>query len=394
MLTSFRSFPFRKTAHLSRRLNRLFTVLAFESSADDTCVAVVTSDRQILSNVVIRQNDLVERFGGINPGAAVMAHQANLPIAAKRALTEAKIDISNVHGIAFTRGPGMGVCLSTTLNAAKTLAAVFDKPLVGVHHMQAHALTALLTTPTHKPNGEINPAYPRFPYLTLLVSGGHTQIVLAKSVKSFRIMATTLDESIGRTIDKVSRILQIEWANMSPGSALEKFCLRPEKGILPDIFIPFTPVMPGRLAFSYSAVHSHVDRLLALNGGIESFTSANKLAVARIFQNAAFIQLEEKLKLALGDCEKQGIKINHLVVSGGVASNALLRERLRACVTVSPTNSSVETVFPPIQLCTDNAAMVGWASMHRFLAGDYDEYTINPRPKWSLEELENDSQRS
>ncbi|KAJ4001719.1 Gcp-like domain-containing protein [Lentinula boryana] len=386
MLTSIRSLPFRKTAHL--HLSRLFTVLAFESSADDTCAAVVTSDRQILSNVVIRQNDLVQRYGGIHPGAAVLAHQANLPIAAKRALTEAKIDLSDVNGIAFTRGPGMGVCLAVTVNAAKTLAAVLNKPIVGVHHMQAHALTALLTTPTHKPNGEPNPAYPRFPYLTLLVSGGHTQIVLAKSVNSFEIMATTLDESIGRTIDKVSRLLQIEWANMSPGSALEKFCLRPEESILPDTFVPFTPVMPRRLAFSYSALHSHVDRLLKLNGGVEKFSFANKLAIARVFQNAAFGQLEEKLGLALVECEKQGIKVGHLVVSGGVASNMLLRERLNACLRAFPTSLSVQAVFPPVQLCTDNAAMVGWASMHRFLAGNHDEYTINPRSKWSIEDLE------
>ncbi|KAJ4482234.1 Gcp-like domain-containing protein [Lentinula aciculospora] len=387
MLTSFRSFPFRNIPH---SLNRFFTVLAFESSADDTCAAVVTSDRQILSNVVIRQNDLVERYGGINPAAAVLAHQANLPIAAKRALTEANINMSDVDGIAFTRGPGMGVCLSTTLNAAKTLAATLDKPLVGVHHMQAHALTALLTTPTHKPNGQMNAAYPRFPYLTLLVSGGHTQIVLAKSVNSFGIMATTLDESIGRTIDKVSRILQIEWANMSPGSALEKFCLRPEEDIPTDKFVPFTPVMPGRLAFSYSALHSHVDRVVKLNGGIENFTFANKLALARIFQNAAFGQLEEKLRLAVEDCEKRGIKVGHLVVSGGVASNMSLRERLKASLAVS-NNTSIEAVFPPIQLCTDNAAMVGWASMHRFLAGDHDDYTINPRSKWSIEDLETES---
>ncbi|KAJ3747362.1 Gcp-like domain-containing protein [Lentinula detonsa] len=387
MLTSIRSLPFRRTAH-HLHLSRLFTVLAFESSADDTCAAVVTSDRQILSNVVIRQNDLVQRYGGIHPGAAVLAHQANLPLAAKRALAEAKVDLSDVDGIAFTRGPGMGVCLAVTLNAAKTLAAVLNKPIVGVHHMQAHALTALLTTPTHKPNGEPNPAYPRFPYLTLLVSGGHTQIVLAKSVNSFDIMATTLDESIGRTIDKVSRLLQIEWANMSPGSALEKFCLRPEEGILPDMFVPFTPVMPRRLAFSYSALHSHVDRLLDLNGGVENFSFANKLAIARVFQNAAFGQLEEKLGLALVDCEKQDIKVGHLVVSGGVASNMLLRERLNACLKAFPTSSSVEAVFPPVQLCTDNAAMVGWASMPRFLAGNHDEYTINPRSKWSIEDLE------
>ncbi|KAJ3844069.1 Gcp-like domain-containing protein [Lentinula raphanica] len=387
-LNSIRSRLFQRTA-CNLLLSRRFTVLAFESSADDTCAAVVTSDRQILSNVVIRQSDLVQKWGGINPAAAVLAHQANMPIAARRALTEAKIDMSNVDGIAFTRGPGMGVCLSVALNAAKTLAAVHNKPLIGVHHMQAHALTALLTTPMHQPDGKLNPAFPRFPYLTLLVSGGHTQIVLAKSINSFRIMATTLDESIGRTIDKVSRLLQIEWGSMSPGSALENFCRQPEEGVLPEIFVPFNPVMPGRLAFSYSALHSHVDRILDLNGGMENFSLANRLAVARIFQNAAFGQIEEKLKLALEDCKRHNIEVGHLVIGGGVASNSLLRERLNACLISCSTDSRVEAVFPPIQLCTDNAAMIGWASMHRFLAGEHDDYTINPRSKWSIEDLEN-----
>ena len=173
----------------------------------------------------------------------------------------------------------------------------------------------------------MNTGYPVFPYLALLVSGGHTQIVLVRSVTSFRILATTLDESIGRAIDKVSRNLRIDWAGMSPGSALEKFCLRPEDGVFPDGYIPFTTPIPGRLAFSYSALHSHVDRILESVGGVEKLTIANKLAIARAFQSAAFEHLEQKLRLALKECAKQGIEIGHLVVGGGVASNTLLRER-------------------------------------------------------------------
>ncbi|KAF9077562.1 glycoprotease [Rhodocollybia butyracea] len=383
--------PSRLPSQLNSRIKRLFTVLAFESSADDTCVAVVTSDRRILSNVVIRQNDLVQKHGGINPAAAAHAHQANLPIAVRQALKEANLGISNIDGIAFTRGPGMGVCLAATLNAAKTLAAVHDKPLVGVHHMQAHTLTALLTTPTHNFTGEPNPAYPRFPYLTLLVSGGHTQIVLANSINSFRIMATTLDESIGRCIDKVSRLLQIEWAGLSPGAALEKFCLEPEDGLVPDAFLPFPVIMPRKFTFSFSGLHSYVDILLERSGGIEKLTRANRLAVARAFQQAAVEQLEEKLALALRECERQDIKVGHLVVSGGVASNMFLRERLKACLSTHAT-WPIQAVFPPIQFCTDNAAMVGWASMHRFLAGDHDDYTVNPRAKWSIEDLETEPQ--
>ncbi|THV06781.1 peptidase M22, glycoprotease [Dendrothele bispora CBS 962.96] len=364
-----------------RLFRRPLTILAFESSADDTCAAVLTSTRKILSNVVIKQHEVHESWGGIHPAAAVMAHQRNMPIAAKRALTEAGLDISQVDGIAFTRGPGIGGCLGVSCNAAKTLAAVHNKPVVGVHHMQAHALTPLLTS---------WPDVPSFPFLTFLVSGGHTLLVLAESLTSFKIIATTRDESIGRTFDKVSRMLELSWDGIGPGAALERFCAGPEQGSLPDGFYPFPRPMPGQLAFSYASLHSHVERYLHFNGGIESVSLPSKLAIARSFQLAAFSQLEDKLLLALQWCANKSLDVRHLVVSGGVASNTLLRERLNACLKNAPTPLSV--IFPPPSLCTDNAVMIAWASMHRFLAHDYDDYSINPRAKWSIEELHDKSE--
>ncbi|KAK7472897.1 Mitochondrial tRNAs modification protein, variant 2 [Stygiomarasmius scandens] len=282
-----------------------------------------------------------ENWGGIHPAAAVMAHQRNMPFAAKRALDEAGINISQVDGIAFTRGPGIGGCLGVSCNAAKTLAAVHSKPIVGVHHMQAHALTPLLTS---------WPDIPSFPFLTLLVSGGHTLVVLVKSLTSFKILATTRDESIGRTFDKVSRMLQLSWDGIGPGAALERFCANPEQGSLPDGFSPFPRPMHGQLAFSYASLHSHVERYLHFNGGIEAVTLPSKLAIARNFQLAAFSQLEDKLQLALQWCANQSLDIRHLVVSGGVASNSLLRERLNACL--EKASSPVSVIFPPPSLCT------------------------------------------
>ncbi|KAL1945590.1 hypothetical protein VTO73DRAFT_1592 [Trametes versicolor] len=173
---------------------RAFTVLALESSADDTCAAVVTSDRKVLSNVVISQQAFLEEYGGIHPFIALHAHQRNMPGAVQRALREADMSVNDVDGIAFTLGPGIPGCLSVCGNAARSLAAALNKPLVGVHHMQAHALT-----PSSRP---------QFPFLTILVSGGHTLLLLASSPKSFRILATSLDESIGSAYDKVARPLR------------------------------------------------------------------------------------------------------------------------------------------------------------------------------------------
>ncbi|KAK0193506.1 glycoprotease [Armillaria mellea] len=336
------------------RLFKTFTVLAFESSADDTCAAVVTSDHQILSNVVIKQHHLNEKWGGIHPAAAVMEHQANMPLAAKRALSEANLDMSGIDGIAFTRGPGMGICLSVACNAAKTLAAVTGKPLVGVHHM-----------------------------IHLLISGGHTLLLLANSVDSFRILATTRDESIGRTFDKVTRELGLGWA----GPSLEKFCNQDIESKTPRDFTPFSNAMPGEMGFSYSGYHSQVERFVHRRGGVENIAPEEKVAVARAFQEAVVDHLESKLMLGIKQCFRDNIPIKHVIISGGVASNSYLRARLTRMLSNPPINGGLTLQYPPPSLCTDNAVMVAWASMHRFLAGDHDDFSLNPVTKWSIETL-------
>ncbi|KAI0666713.1 glycoprotease [Trametes maxima] len=389
-----RSLPFRlsRPSSVTRALRygsprRRFTVLALESSADDTCAAVVTSDRQILSNVVVNQQAFLEEYGGIHPFVALHAHQRNVPGAIRRALNEANLTVNEIDGIAFTRGPGIPGCLSVCGNAARSLAAALNKPLVGVHHMQAHALTPMLTS---------QPAdRPEFPFLTILVSGGHTLLLLATSPTAFRILATTLDESIGNAFDKAARMLGIPFGGTAPGAALERFCASKDLDgesnsggeEVPEIHMPRP--MPGRLAFSYTGLHSTVERFLdARRGELDART---RLGLARSFQRAAVAQLEAKLVLGMRLCVREGVRVRSLVVSGGVASNRYLRERLRACLDAESPEERVELVFPPPLLCTDNAVMIAWAAMNRFLAGDTDEYSIESRPKWSLEELEETS---
>ncbi|KAG5646284.1 hypothetical protein DXG03_003880 [Asterophora parasitica] len=294
---------------------------------------------------------------------AIQAHQRNMPFAVQRALSEANVDIrKDIDGIAFTRGPGIGGCLSVGSNAAKTLAASLNLPIVGVHHMQAHALTALLTSST-------NP--PQFPFLTLLVSGGHTLLLLATSLTSFRILATTPDESIGRAFDKVSRMLELTWTALGPGAALEQFCAsKPEAVDVQADLPPFPRPLRGHLGFSYSSLHSYVERYITSQGGLRNVDEPTRLALARGFQTAAVDQLEEKLLLAFKWCKEHGVDVRDVVVSGGVASNTYLRERLAKCLEKVDGAQSV-----------DNAVMIGWASMHRFLAGDHDDYSIDLRAK-------------
>ncbi|KAF6760031.1 glycoprotease [Ephemerocybe angulata] len=368
----------RATTTLSRlRSSRFFTVLAIESSADDTCAAVVTSDRKILSNVVIKQLSLHEKYGGIEPMTAIQAHQRNLPFAVSRALREAGTDIvKDIDGIAFTRGPGMPGCLSVGMNGAKTMAAALNKPIVGVHHMQGHALTPLLTSDEAD--------LPQFPFLTLLVSGGHTLLLLAESNVKFNILINTVDQAVGRVIDKVSTLLQIPWTPLGPGDALEKYCQDVPETALISLG---NSIMRGRRDFSFSGLHSQIELYLKDNGGIEALDDAQRRAIAFSFQYNAFAQLEDKIKLALQSCEMQSIAINHLVVSGGVASNQYLRQRLSACLKEYSPERDIGLVFPPPKYCTDNAVMIAWASMPRFLAGDSDDYGVGLQPKWSIEDL-------
>ncbi|KAF8257944.1 glycoprotease [Lactarius quietus] len=355
---------------------RLFTVLALESSADDTCAAIVTSSGQILSNVVVKQNRIHEGYGGIHPYKAVQAHQQNMPGAVLRALRDANLAAAQVDGIAFTRGPGMTGCLGVGSSAAKTLAAALNKPLVGVHHMRAHALTPTLTSASNPPT---------FPFLTLLVSGGHTLLVLASSVSQFRILATTQDESIGRVFDKVARMLVLPWSAKGLGASLEAFvAASPCK----DDLGPLMPrTMPGTLGFSFSGLHSAVERFVTARGGGAALDVSTRHALASAFQRAAVGQLEDKVLLALKWCHEQDLGVKHLVVSGGVASNSYLRDRLGHCVIDVCHQDPVSLVFPPPELFTpDNAVMIGWASMHRFLAEDTDDYSIMIRPKWSIDD--------
>ncbi|KAL1748632.1 glycoprotease family-domain-containing protein [Schizophyllum fasciatum] len=349
-------------------------VLALESSADDTCAAVV-EDEKVLSNIVIKQHAINAQYGGIYPYAALEAHQKNMaPI--RSALSESGTSLSELDGIAFTRGPGMGGCLGVCTNAGKAIAAALDKPIVGVHHMQAHALTALFTSPKDSPV--------RFPFVTLLISGGHTMLVLATSFDSFEILADTRDAAVGRAFDKVARSLEIEGGNTHLGAALEHFCCAEEGASSSKSELKFSRCMPGKLAFSYGGLHSQVDRYLEQHGGVQNLDVAHRKVVARAFQEAASEQLAEKLKLALEQCSRRGIHVQNVVASGGVASNSYIRRKLHDVV---KQYEGVGLNFPPPALCTDNAVMIGWASLHRFRAETFDDYRINPMSKWSIEDL-------
>ncbi len=204
---------------------------------------------------------------------------------------------------------------------------------------QAHALTAFLTTSVEE--------LPTFPFLTLLISGGHTLLLLATSTTSFQTLATSNDSSIGHAFDRVSRMLGLEWSDIGPGAALESFCATgPDDEELPNDLPQFPLPMPGRLDFSYSGVLTAVNRYVTDQGGAEKMEPLRKLAVARAFQRAAAAHLEEKIALALRWCRREGFVIHHLVMSGGVASNMYLRSRF---VRIPCTSLSLTCLTHPVE---------------------------------------------
>ncbi|GAA5966397.1 hypothetical protein JCM3765_005089 [Sporobolomyces pararoseus] len=381
------SMPLRRFLSSSTDRKPLL-VLGLESSADDSCASVVSSTREILSNVVLKQSKIHESFGGIHPLHAQEAHQRNLPLAIKGALEEAKVRLDDLDGIAFTRGPGMYGCLSVCAGSAKALAAASGKPLIGVHHMQAHALTPFLTA------SETSPA-PLFPFLTFLLSGGHTLLLLCTSPNQFRILATTHDESIGQSFDKAARDLEIPWelGRGSPGAALESFAFNPLSPEASknssqvknyDFPVPFR----NQLSFSYAGLRSALTRIIS-STPVSSMSLPQKQSIAKGFMVAAFKQVEEKLGMGLKQIEvEEGIQVEGLVVSGGVASNTYLRTQLRKKLDQLSPDRVIPLHFPPPSLCTDNAAMIAWVGLERLERGRIDSLEVMQKSKWGIEECE------
>lgn len=369
----------------SRVASQRRLILGIETSCDDSCAAVVSSDRTVLSSIVSKQDH--SSTGGIHPLSAALGHHANLPSTIAAALSTANVEPGELDAIAVTQGPGMASSLGVGLSAAKTLAAVLRKPLMYVHHMQAHALTPLLTEPTP----------PRFPFLVLLVSGGHTMLVLATSVTEFRTLATTTDDSIGDAFDKVARDLGIPWTS-APGAVLEALAARAP----PTRDVTFPVPCRGQPLFSYSglkaAVQRHIDSIPPVD-----LDDTRKATIASAFQHAACAQLQDKLDMLLRPSSHihddrgrllprialpgsaSGDDIKTLVCSGGVASNAFLRTQLRSHLDALG-RPDVELQFPPLSLCTDNAAMIAWVG-HLIHHQRTDDYSRHARAKWSMEDI-------
>lgn len=340
-------------------------ILGIETSCDETAAAVVTGDRQIKSNIIHSQLDEHQQFGGVVPEVAARAHMNILDHLVSQALQEAKIGFEQLDGIAVAGGPGLIGGVITGVMMAKSIAAVHDLPFIAVNHLAGHALTARLTNDVE------------FPYLLLLVSGGHCQLLVVRSADDFELLGTTLDDAVGEAFDKSARLLNLPY----PGGPAIEQCAKNGDGNkykLPRPLLTAHKQQASGCNFSFSGLKTAVRQLVH---GKEKILDQDVADICASFQFAVGDVLSDRCHNALKLCEARSLGIKCMVVAGGVAANQYLRERIAAV----SANSNIEMVAPPADLCTDNAAMIAWAGIERLQLGLTDAFEFAPRPRWPLD---------
>ncbi|MGL5839736.1 MAG: tRNA (adenosine(37)-N6)-threonylcarbamoyltransferase complex transferase subunit TsaD [Sphingorhabdus sp.] len=328
-------------------------ILGLESSCDETAAALVRSDRTILAHALAGQEDHHRAFGGVVPEIAARAHAELMMPLVETALADAGMGLNDVDAIAATAGPGLIGGVMVGLVTAKALAMAADKPLIAVNHLEGHALSPRLVDPDLD-----------FPYLLLLVSGGHCQLLRVNGVGDYDRLATTIDDAVGEAFDKSAKILGLGFPG---GPAVEKAALAGDPKAVP---LPRPLKGADEPHFSFAGLKSAVLRAHESGGH-------KPQDIAASFQQAVVDCLEDRLEYSLARIDP----LPALVVAGGVAANEVVRAMLRRLAD----RHSMRFTAPPHWLCTDNGAMIAWAGAERFAAGLTDPLDIAARPRWPLD---------
>lgn len=329
------------------------TILAIESSCDDTSAAVLRNDR-ILSNIIASQK-VHEIYGGVVPELASRAHQQNIVPVVDTAIKTANINKNEIDAIAFTRGPGLMGSLMVGVSFAKSFAQALGKPLIEVNHLQGHVLSHFIKETDDSET-------PKFPFICLLVSGGHTQILLLKSHFEIEVLGETIDDAAGESIDKAAKIMDLGYPG---GPIIDKLA----KEGNPDAFKFATPQIQG-YNYSFSGIKTSFLYFLRDNLAKDpEFIEKHKNDLCASIQKCIVGFLIKKLERAMIDT-----KIRQVAIAGGVSANSLLRSELMRI----GQKHHWKVFVPKFEFCTDNAAMVGIAGYYKYLNGEFADITLPP----------------
>ena len=344
-------------------MKKKLTFLGIETSCDETAASIVREKAdgtgEILSNIVSSQVEEHKEFGGVVPEIAARAHVEKIEYIVKKAVKESNLDLNNLDGVAATAGPGLIVCLTVGLNIGKAIAGSLNKPFVAVNHLEGHALSP-------KINEKID-----FPYLFLLISGGHTQFLEVNGVNKYRRLGTTIDDALGEAFDKTAKLLGIEFPG---GPIIEEWS---KKGDENYFKLPKPIIKRGGCNLSFSGLKTAV-----LRTSKQLKSEKEKYHLAASFQKTINEILYEKTKVAMKEFTKnKNNKKNNFVIAGGVASNMSIRKNL----TMLSKEKKFIPVFPPINLCSDNAAMIAWAGIERYKLKLINNLEFQSRARWPLD---------
>ncbi|MGL3828409.1 tRNA (adenosine(37)-N6)-threonylcarbamoyltransferase complex transferase subunit TsaD [Candidatus Pelagibacter communis] len=338
-------------------------ILGIESSCDETAASVITENEQgipiILSNIVSSQVEVHKEFGGVVPELAARAHIEKIDWIVQKAIDESKIKIENIDAVASTAGPGLIVCLSVGLSFGKSFASAMNIPFISVNHLEGHALSPKL-------NSVLN-----YPYLLLLISGGHSQYLSVEGIGNYKRLGTTIDDALGEAFDKTAKLLGIEFPG---GPQIE---ILAEKGDPDKYQLPKPIFHKGGCNLSFAGLKTAI---LKVSKNIKS--EQDKFDIAASFQKTILEIMYKKTKIAFTEYEKNNLNNKTFVVAGGVAANKKIRTML---INLCEENN-YKSIFPPINLCGDNAAMIAMVGLEKFKLKQFNDLDFPAKPRWPLDE--------
>ena len=339
-------------------------ILGIESSCDETAASIITENEQgvpiILSNIVSSQVDVHKEFGGVVPELAARAHIEKIDWIVKKAIDESGLKAEEIDAVASTAGPGLVVCLSVGLSFGKSFASAMDIPFISVNHLEGHALSPKLSS-------NLN-----YPYLLLLISGGHSQYLSVKGIGNYKRLGTTIDDALGEAFDKTAKLLGVEFPG---GPQIE---ILAEKGDPNRFKLPKPIFNKGGCNLSFAGLKTAV---LKVSKNIQS--EKDKFDIAASFQKTILDIMFKKTKNAFIEYEKNTNKKDKIfVTAGGVAAN----KKIRSMLTNLCNENNYKGIFPPINLCGDNAAMIAMVGLEKFKIKQFNNLDYPAKPRWPLDE--------